>query len=158
MAALDDAKILCAAWEAAGADEYRRAQLCGFLSVVAVREFELQIKETLINYAQRCHGNFGFYVAKDFERLNGRILIEDINTHLGRFGTSFRQKFVDLHRQATAESLANYNVDVVNAYNSIVLNRHAFVHKGNLTLSLPEAKQYIDLSPRVIACVTQALS
>lgn len=158
MGALDDAKALASVWETVGADDFCRAQVCGYLSVIAVREFEIQIRNLLVSFATRCHGNFGHYVARDFEKLNGRIMIDDLGDKLNRFDATAHQKFVRLHQQATARSLATHKLDAVNGYNSVILNRHEFVHKGNLTLSLDEARRYIELSPSVIACVEQALA
>ena len=67
-----------------------------------------------------------------------------------------KKKFVDLHKQATVDSLQTEKLDAVNAYNSLILNRHQFVHKGSLTLSLTEARKYVDLAPRVLECVATA--
>lgn len=154
--ALDDVKVLISAWRA-DADDFRQAQLCGLLSVAAVREFELQIKTFLIDYAARRHPEFSQYISKDIARLNGKVSIEDINDRLSRFGPAVKNKFVELHQQATVESLENYKVDVVNGYNAVISNRHSFVHQGNLTLSLDEAQKYVELSPHVLACVNNAL-
>ena len=149
--AVTDALLPCAA------DSFAAAQLAGLVLVASVRDWELRYKAILTNYAQDCHARFADYLDSYLKTLNGRITVGDITTHLSKMGPC-QEVFVEHHLILTRETLDTRGYDPVNQYNTVILNRHEFVHKGNINLTLTDAKLYTAGGDAVLGCLSEALA
>jgi len=95
---------------------------------------------------------------KYIAQLNGRITVSNLSDFLDRIGRGCREKFVAEHQLLAEQSIEREGFDIVNAYNSVIQNRHDYVHKGNLTLTLSEVIKYAPQGVLIFGCVTKSLS
>jgi hypothetical protein len=149
--AVTDALLPCAA------DSFAAAQLAGLVLVASVRDWELRYKVILTNYAQDCHARFADYLDSYLKTLNGRITVGEITKHLSKMGPC-QDVFVEHHQILTRETLNSHGYDPVNQYNTVILNRHEFVHKGKINLTLTDAKLYTTGGDAVLGCLSEALA
>jgi len=138
-------------------DAFAASQLTGLLLVVSVRDWELRFKKILSDYARSCHSRFGDYMDFQLKNLNGRIKISDITEHLGRMGQPCKESFVTNHLALSQRTIQASGFDAVDNYNSVVLNRHSFVHEGSLTLTFADAKLYCQQGELVLECLKDTL-
>ena len=139
-------------------DDYIKAQIVGLVTVMIVREWERRFREIVVGFARRCHEQFGIYTESHMKNINGKISIADINNCLGRFGIEVRERFVECHRELTTRVIENNGFDPVAAYNSIVTNRHEFVHKGNAILTFEELEKYYPVCSRIFDSIEAMLA
>lgn len=55
-----------------------RADLAGLLVVTLAATYENCVKTVLINYADNKNANFSYFVERQFEKLNSRITVRDL--------------------------------------------------------------------------------
>jgi hypothetical protein len=71
-----------------------QADYAGFLSVSGVTVFELAIKDIFIEFALKKNKVFGTFIDSHFEKINGRIKLDDLKkSHIKQFGEKYLKKF-----------------------------------------------------------------
>jgi hypothetical protein len=141
------------------ADPLLKAKYTGFVAVAAVTVYELAIKEVFIEFAREKNPSFGTFVAASFERINGRIRLDDLKEYSSRFGASYRDAFCDGLSSACDRQLRLNRRDLRSTYSNLVLWRHEFAHAGRVSTSATyeEAVQSYRDGKLVIDCLAQAM-
>ncbi len=71
---------------ASTSDEALLNEIAGMFAVTIVATYEGVVKNTLISYADRCHSDYGNFIAMDFEKSNARVKIEHLKGYAKKFG------------------------------------------------------------------------
>lgn len=132
----------------------------GFLCVSAVTVMELAVRDILVQFATRKHKVFGAFCGDLYERMNGRITLDDLRgTHVKRFGDRYTKKFSSLLEDAERRELAASGRSIKSSYGNLVTWRHSFAHQGILppNASYAEAKQGFELGKQVLSCLDKAM-
>lgn len=141
-----------------GVDPLVLSSMAGIVAVEAVTAYELAIKDIFQDFAQRKHMVFGNFVKSTYNRLNGRIKYQEIKDNMVKsYGDKYLRRFVSKIQSKNNLILATEHVDLIQTYDSLVLGRHAFVHSGNLTMTLPEAIHYYTIGKQVIMVLDETM-
>jgi RiboL-PSP-HEPN len=137
-----------------------KSRFTGFLSISAVTVFELAIKTIFIDFSAKKHKVFGAFVQKRFEKLNGRISLNDIRQHLSFFGEKYIKRFDRKLEKLEAEIIKTQKNSVKSSYGNILRWRNDFTHKGispqNATYE--EAKNSYERGKLVIKCLAESMN
>ena len=141
-------------------DDFMKTRFTGFLSVNAVTIYELCIKSILVEFSHRKDPTFGFYIARQYERMNGRIRLADLVDLAGKFGSSYKDRFKEILANCEQEKLESERASVRQAYTQLVDWRHEFAHKGSIptNATYDEAKKNYCLGKEVIRSFGMAMS
>lgn len=130
----------------------------GFVSVVGVTVYELALKDIFIDFAKRKHPAFGDFVEQYFEKINGRIGLDQIKgTYLNFFGADYRSRFVDHIEKKARDYHQGSGQDIETAYKNSILWRHTFVHAGNATATYGEVVSAYEAGKEIIHCLAEAM-
>lgn len=124
-------------------DPWVKSRFAGLIAVAATTEFELSVKDTFVSFCRTTNPLFGDFVQNKFKNLRGRIKVDGIKDellkHLGpEYCRTFQASLDELVRVAKERN----DPDPVENYNTLIENRHGFVHKGDLILSLENVCDY----------------
>ena len=76
------------------ADPFIKSRYIGFLAVSAVTVYELAIKDIFFEFADRKHKVLGNFTREYFDRLNGQIGKDRIESnYLKKFGEKYAKRF-----------------------------------------------------------------
>lgn len=143
------------------ADPFLASRYTGLLALSSATVLELCVKEILITHADAISPVFGNYVAKSYERLNGRIKIRAIKEeHLAKFGEKYISYFSRLAKSADTAYVRSTGRSPIQSWNNLITWRHGFAHEGVVPVNATytEAKQaYLD-SKIVVNCLARTLS
>lgn len=123
----------------AGLEQLYFAQL---ISVSAVTEHELRVKEIIETHARQKNQDFGEYVKNKFSKLNGRIKKENLEEYANDFGVLYKNELKRKLNELTNNSLSNGLPDPISDYDSLINNRHTFVHAGRFSVSYNDIVRY----------------
>ncbi|MGI9250349.1 MAG: HEPN domain-containing protein [Pseudohongiellaceae bacterium] len=108
-------------------------QYVGFVSVTAVAVYELAIKTIFVDFSKQKHHIFGNFVESYFDRLNGRIRVQDIvDDKITKFGKKYVDRFQEKLKKREADFRKENKRDCKSAYENIIHCRNHFAH-GNLS-------------------------
>ena len=134
------------------------ANYAGFLSVSAVTVYELAIKDIFEAFAKKKHKTFGYFIQGHFERINGRIKLDNLkNDHIQGFGNGYVKKFKNELAARESSVFALVHLSVKNCYNNLIICRHQFVHGGSPTLSFGEVVTNYNHGKHVIHSLDKAM-
>lgn len=132
----------------------------GFVSISAVTVYETAIKEIFINFAKSKHNVLGTFTESFFEKINGRIRIENVrNDYIKCFGAKYLLKF-DKKIASTVElHLHSHGRDIKNSYANLITWRNDFTHSGIIKTSstYKEVIQAYQDGKKVIHCLAETM-
>jgi hypothetical protein len=141
-------------------DPFLRTRYVGFVCVSAVTVMELAVRDILIEFATKKHRVFGAFCQDLYERLNGRIMLDDLRkNHIKRFGDRYVSRFVRLLDAEERRELSTSGRSVKASYGNLITWRNSFAHQGVLppNASYAEAKQGLELGKQVLHCLDAAM-
>jgi len=142
------------------ANAFLQSRYVGFYAVSSAAVLEIALKEVVVGFAQHHHALFGTYMASRYERINGRIKLEDITKeHLKPFGKEFQRRFDRLFKRVDQLSIKRHGYSVKSAYGILLTCRHQFAHEGSVpeTATYSEIKKGFDAGKIVMACLAKTL-
>lgn len=75
-------------------DPLLKVKYTGFVAISAVTVYELAIKEIFCDFAKRKHKVLGKFTESHFDRINGRISLDNIRKdYCSRFGDVYLSRF-----------------------------------------------------------------
>ncbi|MFP1928706.1 HEPN domain-containing protein [Lonsdalea quercina] len=116
-----------------------RATFAGLLVVSLASCYESCVKNILIDYADQHHDKFSYFVERQFEKINSKISISDLNSYAKKFDINIYNKFKRELNKAE-NRLGNSNIS--NKYKQILNWRHAFAHAGEKLTTIEEARTF----------------
>lgn len=132
----------------------------GFVSVIGVAVYELAVKEIFCEFAKRKHRVFGQFIEAHFERLNGRIKIDNLKSeHIRRFGPKYIERFKKLLDQKEKAILTARRRSIIASYSNMIAWRHEFAHEGRppTNATFQEVCESYELGKAVIECLHQSM-
>lgn len=144
-----------------GVDPIVKSRYAGFYAVTSAAVLELALKEIVIAFAESNHRLFGEYVAAKYERINGRIGLDDCHKeHLKPFGDQFRRAFKSRLAGVERHFLRSRGVSIKTSYENLLTCRHAFAHEGAVpaTATYEEVKQGFESGKVVMQCLSRTLN
>lgn len=141
-------------------DPLFKSRYAGFYAVTSAAVLELALKDIVISFAQANGRMFGDYVAARYERINGRISIEDCEKeHLKPFGSRYRQGFKRRLRGVERYYLERGAMSLTTAYGNLLTCRHTFAHEGRVpaTATYDELKLGFEAGKVVMHCLAKTL-
>lgn len=142
------------------ADVFLQSRYVGFYAVSSAAVLELALKEVVINFARHHHSLFGTYIASRYERINGKIKIDDIvKEHLKPFGRDFQQRFERLIRRVDQLMIRRDGFSIKSSYGILLTSRHQFAHEGSVpeTATYAEIKKGFEAGKLVMSCLAKTL-
>lgn len=143
-----------------GPDPFLSTRYVGFLCVSAVTVIELAVRDILIGFATAKHRVFGVFCQELYERLNGRVMLDDLRrTHLKKFGDKYVKRFSTMLDREELAELGASSRSIKASYGNLITWRHSYAHQGVLpaNASYLEAKQGFELGKRVLQCLDRAM-
>lgn len=135
-----------------------KAHYAGFISVSSVTGYELAIKDIFTEFASKKNKVFGTAIAKHFEKINGRIKIEELKgSHIKLFGDKYLVKFKRILQNKEKRILKTSKINISAAYDNLIICRHKYVHNGTTTLTIKEAIDNFKNGKEIINCINEAL-
>lgn len=144
-----------------GVDPLLKSRYAGFYAVTSAAVLELALKEIVTGFAHANNSLFGDYVASRYERINGKIGIEDCQKeHLKPFGDRFRKAFKARLLGVERYNLAKNGISVKSSYENLLTCRHTFAHEGRVpaTATYEEVKQGFEAGKIVMLCLSRTLT
>jgi len=142
------------------ADPLLKAKYVGFVAVAAVTVYELAIKEIFIEFARKRHRVFGDFTESYFERINGRIKLDEIKgEYIRRFGSEYKREFQSRLKERAEKYFQDNHRDIVISYENLIVWRNEFSHTGeiNTTATYEEAVQAYEDGKEVIHCLASCM-
>jgi len=155
----DVASHLDAAVEAV--DAFLQSRYVGFYAVASAAVIELALKEIVVSFAEMNHPLFGGYLASRYERINGRVRLEDITKeHLKPFGQRFQKRFNLLLKRVDRYYIPRMGYSVKLSYEALLTCRHQFAHEGNVPANIGyvDIKRGFEAGKIVMACLAKTLN
>lgn len=112
------------------ADPLLRAKYTGFVTVAAVTVYEMAVKDVFIDFASQTHPVLGSFADSFFDRINGRIQLDDLKKYAARFGQAYADTFIARLKDSSEQHLKAAKRDPRSAYSNLVLWRHDFAHEA----------------------------
>ncbi|MCF8178486.1 MAG: hypothetical protein K9J74_08255 [Sulfuritalea sp.] len=143
------------------ADPLLQAKYIGFVSVAAVTVYELAVKEIFITFAAKKHMVLRNFAEAYFDRINGRIRIQEIRKeYIPKFGAKYEKKFQQKIEKRAQEFLRVERRDIRSSYGNLVTWRNDFAHEGrlNATATYTEVIQAYEDGKEVIHCLADAMN
>lgn len=125
-------------------------KLVVFLAVNAVTAYELAIKEIIEDYATSKHEDFGEFVRNAYARINGKIKIKDLKDQLKKFGEKYEYNFTEALNEKKTEVFNEEHVDLFSCYDNLLVCRHFYIHRNNVTLSFDECIKDYNIGKHVL--------
>lgn len=142
-------------------DPLLKSRYAGFYAVTSAAVLELALKQIVVDFASANHTLFGDYVASRYERINGRISVDDCHKeHLKPFGERFKRVFKARLNRIELHFLRTRGVSVKSSYETLLTCRHAFAHEGAVpaTATYEEVKRGFEAGKIVMRCLARTLS
>jgi hypothetical protein len=134
------------------------ANYAGFLSVSSVTVFELAIKDIFIDFASKKNKVFGSFVYNYFERINGRIKLEELRGNLiKRFGQKYLDRFDRKLKQEENRLMRTSHLSISTDYGNLITCRHGYIHNGTPTLTLTEVVKSYNSGKQIIQCLNYTM-
>lgn len=136
------------------------AKYTGFLTVAAVTTYELAVKSIFISFAQSKHKVLGSFTESHFNRINGRIKIENIrNDYVRKFGDKYLKKFNNNLKKTGSLYLRNNQREITSSYDNLITWRNDFAHEGRIRAksTFAEATRAYNDGKKVIECLAESM-
>lgn len=143
------------------ADPFLQSRYVGFYAVASAAVLELSLKQIICDFAKRKHVLFGDYIAARYERINGRIGVDDIvKEHLKPFGASYPTGFKDRLKAVDRYGIAKHGFSAKKSYETLLTCRNQFAHEGDVpsTVSYADIKNGFLAGKAVMGCLARTLS
>lgn len=140
-----------------GTDPLVLSAMAGIVAVEAVTAYELAIKDIFEEFSSKKNIVFGSFVKTTYSKLNGRIKYQDVKTMIKAYGEKYSKRFEIKKDKQSKTVLALNHVDLVQAYDNLILGRHTFVHEGVLTMTLQEAISNYNIGKELIAALYETM-
>lgn len=141
-------------------DPFISSRYVGFVAVAAVTVYELAIKDIFYEFAKMKHNVFGNFVFKHFERINGRIKLDNLRrTYIERFGIQYLVRFDTKLDVLDNISIHRGDGSIKETYNNIITWRHQFAHAGKIpsTATYEEVTKAYSNGKGVIHCLAKTM-
>lgn len=136
------------------------AKYTGFLTVAAVTTYELALKSIFISFAHSKHKVLGTFTESHFNRINGRIKIENIkNDYVRKFGDKYLIKFNKNLKKTGSLYLQNNQREISSSYDNLITWRNDFAHEGRIRTksTFSEASRAYNDGKLVIQCLAESM-
>ena len=133
-----------------------RADLAGLLTVSIASTYENCVKDILQNYAFRHHENFGIFTINNFEKLNSKISINDLNRYSKVFNSSVHEKFKLELAKTKSRIRDNTGKNIETIYEQILIWRHDFAHAGKRNTTIEEALNHHRFAKHILLSFSHA--
>lgn len=127
-----------------------RADLAGLLVVAIAATYETCVKEILFTYANGRHIDFGAFASRNYDRLNSRVKIQDLEGYCELFDPAIKKRFQARLSARKASILKRTKENIGTSYSQILLWRHDFAHAWNKNTTIEEAARTHRFGKRVI--------
>lgn len=135
-----------------------RADLAGLLVVAIAATYENCVKEILFEHANRHHNAFGEYCRRNYQKLNSKIRVADLENYCKLYSNNAYTSFkAQLSKRRTGVQI-KVGKDIKSSYEQILNWRHDFAHARARSTTIEEAAASHKLGKRVIYVFDQALS
>ncbi|MDE8347983.1 MAG: HEPN domain-containing protein [Acidocella sp.] len=135
-------------------DKYRsvefRADLAGLLVVAIASTYETCVKEILYEHANRHHLSFGNFTLRNYERLNSRVKVNDLQKYCELFDPTIKARFKERLVTKKRCLLDRIGANIETSYEQILSWRHDFAHAGVRATTIEEATKTHMLGKRVL--------
>ena len=141
------------------ADPFISSRYVGFVAVTAVTVYELAIKDILFEFGEKKHQVLGNFTRSYFERMNGRISIDDLRKASKRFGQKYSDQFNKKLDFTEADLLRRKKASAKASYTNILNWRNEFAHGGRIpsTATYLEVTTSYELGKEVIRCLAESM-
>lgn len=132
----------------------------GFVAITGVTAYELAIKEILVEFAKRKHNVFGVVVENLYQRINGRISLDDLrNLHISRFGDRYLKRFKKQLDDEEVAILRSKKRSIKSSYGNLITWRHSFIHAGQIPgqVNYTEAVKAYEAGKSVIEVLARSM-
>jgi hypothetical protein len=141
-------------------DPFLRGHYVGFLAVSVVTVFELCIKEVLTEFAEKKHKTFGVYCSSTYEKMNGRIGLNDLKgIHVKKFGEKYLKKLISQLESRELEVLNLRRVSIKASYGNVIVWRNSYAHEGVLPANASYAETCVayESGKEIIKCLASSM-
>lgn len=143
------------------ADPFLQSRYVGFYAVASAAVLELSLKQIISDFAKQKHTLFGDYIASRYEKINGRIRVDDvIKEHLKPFGTRYQTGFRNRLKAVDRYGIAKHGFSAKESYDTLLTCRHKFAHEGDVpsTVSYADIKNGFLAGKAVMGCLARTLA
>ena len=140
-----------------GTDDFR-ADLAGLLIIAITSSYESCVKDVMVRYSSSKHADFSQFVQNNFERISGRISIDDLHRYTKLFGKEIDDSFKShlKKRKKSVDSLSGISIE--SCYKQIFSWRNDFVHAGKRSTTIEESMKFHRFAKMIIYCFDAAFS
>lgn len=132
-----------------------RAELSGLLLVAICAVYENVIKKIMIEYADSVHGDFSYYIEKNYKKLNSKISKEDLCKYLKLFSNAKAKNFTN-EMLAVQTKLGGIHPN--EKYSPLLDWRHAYAHSKTPQTTIEEAYKHHRYSKHIIYAFNRAIN
>lgn len=140
-------------------DPFIISRYIGLVSITAVTVYELCMKDIFYEFGRSQNIIFGEFVNNHFERINGRIKLDDIRKNIKKFGKKYSGEFDKKLRIAEERVLRKERRSIKSSYKNIIAWRHQFAHEGDIvsTVTYKEATDSYKLGKEVMRVLDETM-
>lgn len=140
-------------------DAFTKSRYVGFYAVSATTVIELSVKSIITDFAASHNKILGSYISEKYRKLNAKVSIEDLNSHILPFGLGYKQKFKLLLDEVEDAELRERRSSIKSTYGNLLSCRHQFSHEGKIPTNstYEEVKRGFEASKSVLHCLSEAM-
>jgi len=116
-----------------------RSDLAGLLVVSMAATYETCVKQVLCEHASGHHANFGQFAQRNFEKLNSRIAVRDLEKYCKLFDPGIHRAFRSKLQSRRKKIFDRTGKNVEGCYEQILTWRHDFAHSRARNTTIEEA-------------------
>jgi len=138
-------------------DDFVTSRYVGFIAVSAVTIYEVNVRQLLMEFANKTHPMLGNFASNTFDKLNARISRDEIKKYLKYFGEEYSDRFKEIIDEK--ENEREIEGSVKSSYANLLTWRHQFVHAGTLPnqATFQESFKAYELGKEVVYALSEAL-
>jgi hypothetical protein len=138
-------------------DEELKSRYAGFLAASAVTVYELAIKDIFITFAENENLAFGMFVTKYFNRINGKINIDDIEKYAKLFGENYQGEFKKKLLEKNTLFMHEHHNNIQALYGNLVMCRHKYIHENTTTITFNEVLEDYEIGKEIIKILYETM-
>lgn len=141
-------------------DSFLKTRYVGLLAVAAVCSYELTLKDTFIEFAEKKNKVLGNFSAEYFSRINGRIKTSIIkDEYLPKFGEKYLKRFKKKREKQEIITLRDTGKSITTSYNNIIEWRNQFAHQGTLPqyVTYEDAKSAYEAGKEILRILNETM-
>lgn len=135
-----------------------RSDLAGLLVVAIAATYENCVKEILYEHANQYHIAFGDFAYRNFERLNSKIKVNNLEDYCKLYNDSIFNEFRKNIKTKKSLILQKTRKNIVQSYEQILNWRHDYAHALISNITIEDAAAMHLLGKRVIYIFDNAFS